>query len=74
MNKAVELYAKTTAHLQHLLRSERGQGTIEYIGILFIVAAICVAVLGAVPGPGGTTIGNMLIQAITQAIQNVMGG
>lgn len=73
MTKAVELYAKATTHLQHLVRSERGQGTIEYIGILFIVAAICAAVLAFVPGQGGTTIGGMIIQAITQAIQNVMG-
>jgi hypothetical protein len=73
MTKAVEIYAKATAHLQQLVRSERGQGTVEYVGILFIVAAICGAVLMVVPGTGGSSIGNMLIQAITQAIQNVMG-
>ena len=73
MNKALELYVKATTGLQQLNRSERGQGTIEYVGILFIVAAICAAVLTFVKGADGTPIGQAVIDAVVKAIQDLVG-
>ncbi|HOC13782.1 MAG TPA: hypothetical protein PLL50_09825 [Propionicimonas sp.] len=74
MNTAIEIYAKTTARLQQVLRSERGQGTIEYVGILFIVAAIVAAILTFVKGADGSTLGQQLLDAIGKAITDVTGG
>lgn len=74
MNTALSLYVKAMTELEHLARSKRGQGTIEYVGILFIVAAICVAVLTFVKTADGTTIGQAILDAIGQAIKNVVGG
>lgn len=73
MDKALQLYVRATTSLEQLRRSERGQGTIEYVGILFIVAAICVAVLTFVKGADGTSIGQAILDAIGNAIKEITG-
>jgi hypothetical protein len=74
MNTALELYVKATTGLQHLIRSQRGQGTVEYVGIVFIVAAIAVAILTFFKDADGDSIGQKILEAIGTAISNVVSG
>ena len=54
----------------HFLRVERGQGTVEYVGIVLAVAALLVAVAAAidnkVAGPITTALVRRLQEAVTQ--------
>ena len=64
-DKALELYVKAS----NALRSERGQGTIEYVGIVIAICAIVVLVIGAASG-----LGTQIVNAFQNAIQSVLGG
>ena len=47
---------------------ERGQGTVEYIGLVLLLAAVAAALTKA---GGGTSIGGKVINAITGSIDSV---
>jgi hypothetical protein len=51
------------------LRSDRGQASTEYAGILFVVVAIIAALIGL----GFTDVGSAIKGKITEAIGNIGG-
>jgi hypothetical protein len=55
-------------HLTQALvrRSDAGQGTLEYVGMIIVAAVIAVAVMGALKG---VDLGN----AVTTAVNSVLG-
>ncbi len=62
-----DLMLRTFVSLQatfHRLREERGQTSIEYLGILVVVVAVLGVIIAAAPGFG---------QKITQGINNLIG-
>jgi len=51
------------------LRSERGQGTVEYVGLVLLMAALMGGMVAAVGGLGSLSgIGKELAEAITKKI------
>jgi len=52
------------------LRDERGQGTVEYVGLILLVAGILTAVVIA-GAPKGADIGKTVVQKLTDAIEGV---
>ncbi|MGH3355092.1 MAG: hypothetical protein ACRDOJ_04290 [Nocardioidaceae bacterium] len=50
--KMIALYAGMSARMRHALeaRGEKGQGTLEYVGIVVVAALLVAAVVGAVEG------------------------
>ncbi|MGW7406475.1 Flp family type IVb pilin [Streptomyces sp. NPDC054833] len=58
----------TVAYLQaRAARSDRGQTAVEYLGIIAVVVAIVLAITG-------TDIGQTIYNAITDKINEVVGG
>ena len=58
-------------HAQALgLRSERGQGTVEYVGLILLVAGVLAAVV-AVGAPKGKDIGEIVIGQLKDAIEGI---
>ncbi|QNN54161.1 hypothetical protein [Nocardioides mesophilus] len=47
-SKLIEMYAFFTVRLHTAARSEKGQGTLEYVGIAIVAAILVAAVVGAV--------------------------
>ncbi|MFI1712788.1 Flp family type IVb pilin [Streptomyces litmocidini] len=69
MNDAM-LKALTRAKVgvtSRLLRGDRGQTAVEYLGIIVVVVAIVIAITG-------TDIGKSIKDAITQKIADLTGG
>jgi hypothetical protein len=62
-------HATVVHHLLRARRAEEGQGTVEYIGLVLLMAAV-MAVVAAKAGPGAK-IGNTVVGSITHAIENV---
>lgn len=46
--KLIEMYAYLTARIATADRTEKGQGTLEYVGIAIVAAILVAAVVGAV--------------------------
>jgi Flp pilus assembly pilin Flp len=55
------------------MKDQRGQGTVEYIGIVVMVALLAGAVAVVSKGWGGT-IGNALKKGLVDAINGLVGG
>lgn len=72
MSTALQLYVKAITALTVRAREERGQGTVEYVGIIFIVAAIVLAVAAAATG-FAADIMNAIGDAIKGAIAKASG-
>lgn len=70
MTKALELLTNANSGLRSTLDSDRGQGTVEYVGIVFIVAAIVIAVIAA-SATFGSDIMNAIGNAIKTAIESI---
>lgn len=61
--------ASAAAALRPRLASERGQGTVEYVGLVLLVAALMGGMVAAVGGLGSLSgIGKELAEAITKKI------
>jgi hypothetical protein len=61
--------ADAAARLRSRLASERGQGTVEYVGLVLLVAALMGGMVAAVGGLGSLSgIGKELAEAITKKI------
>jgi Flp pilus assembly pilin Flp len=54
-----------------LLTSERGQGTVEYVGIVLAVAALLVAVAAAIDNKVGGPIATALVHTLQDAVTQV---
>jgi hypothetical protein len=69
-DKALELYSKMIAS-QALTQDEEGQGTLEYVGMVFVAAALVLMVINGVNG-GGIT--EAIQSGIKKVISNAGGG
>lgn len=54
---------------ERVRRDERGQGAIEYMGVIVVVAIILVLVIGAATGWGGD-----IVSAIGERISEIAAG
>jgi hypothetical protein len=72
-----QLYAYThvrTFSLARRLASERGQGTVEYVGLILLVSMLMVGIVAAMKGfngTSGTEIAEVIISKIKQAVNAV---
>jgi hypothetical protein len=54
---------------RHLLAGERGQGTVEYLGLLIAIGALLLAVMTQLKGGGvAREVSNAMVAAIRQVI------
>jgi Flp pilus assembly pilin Flp len=56
-----------------ILQAERGQGTVEYVGIVLAVAALLVAVAAAIDNKVGGPIATALVHKLQEAVKQVGG-
>ena len=54
-----------------VLQAERGQGTVEYVGIVLAVAALLVAVAAAIDNKVGGPIATALVHRLQEAVNAV---
>jgi hypothetical protein len=54
-----------------ILQGERGQGTVEYVGIVLAVAALLVAVAAAIDNKVGGPIATALVHRLQEAVAQV---
>jgi Flp pilus assembly pilin Flp len=54
-----------------MLQPERGQGTVEYVGIVLAVAALLVAVAAAIDKKVGGPIATALVHRLQEAVAQV---
>ncbi len=59
-------------HGLHIVRAERGQGTVEYVGLILLIAGV-LAVVVAASGTfgGGKAIGTAIVNQLKDAIDGV---
>ena len=60
--------------LRTRLRSERGQGTVEYVGLILLVSMLMVGMVAAMKGfngTSGTEIAEVIISKIKQAVNAI---
>ena len=60
--------------LRHRLASERGQGTVEYVGLILLVSMLMVGMVVAMRnfnGSQGTEIAEVIIAKIKQAVNAI---
>jgi len=54
------------------LRTCRGQGTVEYVGIVIVIGVLLVAVKAGVGGAAASALGKKISTSVSNAIQHVM--
>jgi hypothetical protein len=54
-----------------VLQADRGQGTVEYVGIVLAVAALLVAVAAAIDNKVGGPIATALVRRLQEAVTQV---
>jgi Flp pilus assembly pilin Flp len=62
------------AALHHRLRSESGQGTVEYVALILLVALVMAGVVAAMKGfrsDDGKELGDAIIGKIKEAVRQV---
>ena len=60
--------------IRNLLGGERGQGTVEYVGLILLVALLMVGMVAAMKGfngKQGTELANVIVDKIKQAVDKV---
>ena len=68
-----ELMGKAHVKLVHLLDCERGQGTVEYVGLILLVGVILAGVVKASSGFSDKTIAISIVKKLKGAIESVGG-
>jgi hypothetical protein len=63
--------ARWSAGLRRL-RTCRGQGTVEYVGIVIVIGVLLVAVKAGVGGTAASALGKKISTSVSNAIQHVM--
>jgi hypothetical protein len=66
-------YELKKAH-RALVAGEAGQGTVEYIGLILLIAGIMAAVVAAKADNGGKDIGKIVVDQLKKSIDGVGGG
>ena len=54
-----------------MLREERGQGTVEYVGLILLIGVVLTAVVAAGSKAGDTNIASTIIGKLKQTISGV---
>ena len=54
-----------------LIRGERGQGTVEYVGLILLIAVVLTAVVAAGSKASGTDIATTIVNKLKGAIDGV---
>ncbi len=63
-----------TTRLRRHLASERGQGTVEYVGLILLVSMLMVGMVAAMKGfngTSGTEIAEVIISKIKEAVNAI---
>ena len=68
---AYQLMGRIHAELHRLLTAERGQGTVEYVALILLVAAVLAGVIAATKG--GRIGKTGIAQSIVNHIKSAMG-
>ena len=63
--------SRTRIAAARMLQVERGQGTVEYVGIVLAVAALLVAVAAAIDNKVGGPIATALVHKLQEAVAQV---
>ncbi len=66
--------ARAADHLRRALSPERGQGTVEYVALVTLVALVMVGVIAALKSAQfaeGQELGAMILRKITEAVSKV---
>jgi hypothetical protein len=61
----------TRLYTARILHADRGQGTVEYVGIVLAVAALLVAVAAAIDNKVGGPIATALVHKLQEAVAHV---
>ena len=69
-----ELWGGAHARLARLLAGERGQGTVEYVGLVLLVAVLIAGVVKASGGFSDTGIADTVVKKLKGAIDGVGEG
>lgn len=67
--KFVAAQAALRALRERVAQDERGQGSVEYVGIILVVVAIVGAVVA-----GATPVGEAIVTQLTNAVNEIGGG
>ena len=62
------------AHVARAVRGERGQGTVEYVALILLVALVMAGVVAAMKGfktDDGKELGDLIIAKIKEAVRKV---
>jgi hypothetical protein len=62
------------ARLSHAVRAQAGQGTVEYVALILLVALVMAGVVAAMKGfktDEGRELGDAILQKIKQAVRKV---
>jgi Flp pilus assembly pilin Flp len=65
---------EATRRLRRRLAAERGQGTVEYVGLILLVSLLMVGMVAAMKGfnaTSGTEIAEVIIDKIKQAVNAI---
>ena len=60
--------------IRSLLAGERGQGTVEYVGLILLVSLLMVGMVAAMKGFNGrqgTELASLIVDKITEAVDKV---
>lgn len=60
--------------LRHRLASERGQGTVEYVGLILLVSLLMVGMVAAMKGFNGTQgleLAEVIVSKVKQAVNAI---
>jgi Flp pilus assembly pilin Flp len=53
------------------LAGERGQGTVEYVGLILLVSLLMVGMVAAMKGKQGTELADVIVNKIKEAVDKV---
>jgi Flp pilus assembly pilin Flp len=68
------MHAELADRINRMGRSERGQGTVEYVGLILLVAVILAGVVKASGGLKDSTIAEAVVKKLKGAIDSVGEG
>jgi len=69
-----EAVAERVRTIRSLAEGERGQGTVEYVGLILLVSLLMVGMVAAMKGfngQQGTELASLIVDKITEAVDKV---